>query len=523
MLFLNWRNVLVFSIGLRFFFALTNSYIHPDEHFQSFEPLAESVFKFSTNPPWEFKLADPARSMAPLLLMYYPAMQLSRWLQMSPLQSWYLVRLVLMLASWMTTDWFLYKMLPTKQERIKAIFFVLTSYVSLVYQSHTFSNSVETVLVITVVFMINELRFFKRIPTEQVSKKEVALLGIFIGALSSFGIFNRVTFPAYVILPSFFLISAILKWKFLLPCLLLGFGSVTAICILLDTIYYKRVSLDSVLHHLYTYQFSYFIVTPLNNLVYNSLIKNLSEHGLHPVYTHMAVNLPQILGPGLLFLFGKGKNIYWKTTPFLSAAGGVLFLSFIPHQELRFLLPVIPLFCSCFDMTVFDRFKEKAMNYTKFTLKLWFLFNIVLSLLMGIFHQGGVVPAMNYFYNLPVQPKNIIFWRTYMAPTWMLGDTKNSTQFIRLNDDNLSYKIDSKKTKTFIDTMGMLYDRLSEVLHHTKQDQTYFVTPIASFNKFFNASEYERVWSYGYHLDMDHLDFSDISTLRPGLGVYKLL
>lgn len=515
--------MLIFSIGLRFFFALTNSYIHPDEHFQTFEPLAGPVFNYSTNQPWEFELADPARSMAPLLLIYYPAMQLARWLQMTPLQSWYLVRLVLMLVSWVTTDWVLYKMLPTKQERIKAIFFVLTSYVSLVYQSHTFSNSVETVLVIAVVYMINELRFFKQLPAAQVSRKEVASFGFVIGALSAFGLFNRVTFPAYVILPSFFILSAIVKWIFLLPCLLFGFSSVAITCILLDTSYYKNVPLNQVLHHFLIQDFSYLVVTPLNNILYNSLIENLSVHGLHPLYTHLAVNLPQILGPGLLFLFGKGKNIYWKTTPFLSAAGGIVILSLIPHQELRFLIPVVPLFCSCFDLTVFDRFEEKTLTYTNITLKLWFLFNIVLSLLMGIFHQGGVVPAMDYLYHLPSQPENIIYWRTYMAPTWMLGDTKNSTQFIQLNDEKLLYQINPNKSNKFIDTMGMLHRRLLEVLDKMTQNQTYLVTPIASFNKHFNASEYECVWSYDYHLDMDHLDFTDVGSLRPGLGVYKFI
>lgn len=523
MLFLNWRNVLVFSIGLRFFFALSNSYIHPDEHFQSFEPLAESVFNFSTNPPWEFKLTDPARSMAPLFLIYYPAMQLARWLHMTPLQTWYLVRLVLMLISWMTTDWILYKMLPTKQERIKAIFFVLTSFVSLVYQSHTFSNSVETVLVVAVVYMINELRFFRCTPKAQVSNNEVAIIGFLIGSLSAFGIFNRVTFPAYITFPAFFLLSAIQQWKYLLPCILFGFGSVTAACIFFDTSYYKNVPMREVLLHLSTYDFAYFTITPLNNLVYNSLIKNLSEHGLHPYYTHLVVNLPQIMGPGLFFLFGKGKNIYWKTTPFLSAAGGIIFLSIIPHQELRFLVPVVPLLCSCFDVTVFDRFKDKSLSYTNYTLKLWFLFNIILSLLMGIFHQGGVVPAMDYFYNLPAQPENIIFWRTYMAPTWMLGDSNSSTQFIQLNDAKLLYRVDSQKSKRFVDTMGMLHDRLVRVVNDSTLKETYLVTPIASFNKFFNSSDYECVWNYSYHLDMDHLDFTDIGSLRPGLGIYKVL
>lgn len=40
--------------------------------------------------------------------------------------------------------------------------------------------------------------------------------------------------------------------------------------------------------------------------MYNANPDNLKLHGLHPLYTHVLVNLPQILGPGLLFIVSKG-------------------------------------------------------------------------------------------------------------------------------------------------------------------------------------------------------------------------
>ena len=42
--------------------------------------------------------------------------------------------------------------------------------------------------------------------------------------------------------------------------------------------------------------FSNYIITPLNNLLYNSSYDNLAQHGIHPYYTHILINLPQILG-----------------------------------------------------------------------------------------------------------------------------------------------------------------------------------------------------------------------------------
>lgn len=44
------------------------------------------------------------------------------------------------------------------------------------------------------------------------------------------------------------------------------------------------------------------VITPLNNLLYNMNTENLALHGIHPRYTHFAVNLPLLYGP--LFIFG---------------------------------------------------------------------------------------------------------------------------------------------------------------------------------------------------------------------------
>ncbi|WPK24285.1 hypothetical protein PUMCH_001553 [Australozyma saopauloensis] len=525
MFLLNWRNIYICSIGLRFFFALANSYIHPDEHFQAFEPLAALIFGYNTHLPWEFTDAYPARSMAPLFIVYYPMMLLACLAGLGPMQTWYLVRLTLMVVSWMVTDWVLYKMLPTKQERIKAIFFVLTSYVLLVYQSHTFSNSVETVLVMAVVYLINELRFLRSIPKEQYSVAEVAYAGLLIGALSAFGIFNRVSFPAFVLLPAIFLVGAALQWPVLIPCLFGAFSFMTFCCVIVDTAFYQNIPVMTVLHELGKRSWIGYTITPLNNLVYNTLVDNLSTHGLHPYYTHVLINLPQLLGPGLLFLFAKGKNVYWKTTPFLSAAGGALFLSLIPHQELRFLVPTVPLLCACFDLTVFERFTKLNVSLVSWTLNLWLLFNAALAVLMGVFHQGGVVPAMDYFHHMDSQPASIVFWRTYMAPTWMLGDTNNSTQFAVINDDSALLVLDKSKLYTLVDTMGMLFETLQDVLNQSKQalKELYVVMPIASFSELFSEKQYELVWSYRYHMDLDHLDFSNLGSLQPGLGIYRSL
>lgn len=521
----NWRSVYFITWGLRILLAIGGSYIHPDEHFQSFEVLLSRFFGFSTNIPWEFSSVDPARSYVPLLVTYYPVLKVAELFQLLPIQSYFIARLALMVLSWIVIDMCLYKMLPTKQERIKAIYFTLTSYITHVYQSHTFSNSIETILVVLCVYMINELRFLLSTPSEKVRNTEIATLGLAIGACASFGIFNRVTFPAFLALPFFIYAKCALTWIWLPVLTLLSFVFTSCVCVVVDTLIYKRISLLILAQN--PFNWSQYVLTPLNNLVYNSNYANLSQHGIHPYYTHILINLPQIMGPGLLFLFWRFKNRYYQTTPFLSAVGALIVLSFVPHQELRFLIPVVPLLCCCFDLTVFLETPGSTPVPVTLIMNSWLVFNLVLSLLMGIYHQGGVVPALSYFqerfYAKNETGVTQIWWRTYSPPTWLLGDMSNSTQYL----DLANAFSPGSKPNTVIDAMGAEYEKVQSALGFAKsvnaQQRIFLVTPVASYKQFFNASLFNETWTYPAHLDLDHLDFSKAQSLQLGLGIYELL
>ena len=156
----NWRTFYLLTIVFRFVFTLSDSYIHPDEHFQSLEVLTSRILNYSTNIPWEFQ-DDPARSLAPLYFIYGPLLYFIKFfkLNLTALQIWYIARLQISILSWIITDFCLYWMLPSKPERIKAIFFTLTSYITLVYQNHLFSNSIETLLLLVTILLIDDLRY----------------------------------------------------------------------------------------------------------------------------------------------------------------------------------------------------------------------------------------------------------------------------------------------------------------------------------------------------------------------------
>ncbi len=43
------------------------------------------------------------------------------------------------------------------------------------------------------------------------------------------------------------------------------------------------------------------VLTPYNFLLYNLSSENLAQHGLHPRWLHLVVNLPMIISPGLVY------------------------------------------------------------------------------------------------------------------------------------------------------------------------------------------------------------------------------
>lgn len=55
-----------------------------------------------------------------------------------------------------------------------------------------------------------------------------------------------------------------------------------------------------------------FVVTPVNFLKYNTNMKNLQTHGLHPRTLHVLVNVPLLFSIlGIVALLRFAKMIYW--------------------------------------------------------------------------------------------------------------------------------------------------------------------------------------------------------------------
>jgi phosphatidylinositol glycan class Z len=240
------------------------------------------------------------------------------------------------------------------------------------------------------------------------------------------------------------------------------------------------------------------VITPLNNFRYNSDSANLAQHGIHPRYQHFLVNLPQLLGPAApLLFFLRRAHI---SMIFISAISGVALLSIFPHQEARFLLPAVPL--------ILSSIRLPTPRIRKGWIVTWIAFNLVLGILMGVYHQGGIVPVQMNLAKTNETVSHAFWWKTYSPPTWLLNG-KN------------------EELKT-VDLMGCPAEQMIEQVKEAlppcrtrkppKADRgsVYVVAPRSAHAlipyqslKASREVSLEQVWSYRQHLNLDDMDFAD--------------
>ncbi|KAJ5466703.1 GPI mannosyltransferase 4 [Penicillium diatomitis] len=519
-----WRRTYLLLLVIRVYFAFSPSYLHPDENFQGPEIFAGEVFAYPSKRPWEFTADHPIRSVFPLWPIYEVPMSLMQWFYSEtnrgsppPALVYYVLRGVMFLLSFVLEDWAVYELVPSPQHRRATVVLVASSYVTWTYQTHTFSNSLETLLVAWGLVLIRRL-------LENKQRSSWFSYAVF-SFITVAGVFNRITFPAFLLVPGVQLLPYFKRKPSSLVAII-GFGAIFAsFAIINDTLFYRSSAsfLSSIRHP---------VITPLNNLLYNSDTSNLATHGLHPRYQHFAANLTQLLGPAYIVMifsvFRKPSIPTWlRNARATSALSATLLLSIFPHQEPRFLIPCVPLILSCI-----------RIRRSRIFLAVWVVFNVAMGFLMGVYHQGGVVPAQLAMRNIistntaaqgiKTNPVTSVFWwKTYSPPHWLLGADNSSIPAIRT-----------------IDLMGIpgvdLIQRLDESVPSCGTvSPVYLVAPTsATFLDPYIATgtprtpdlQLYRLWSYRKHINLDDLDFGDdgvVPTLkrvvgRRGLGVWSV-
>ncbi|KUL88112.1 hypothetical protein ZTR_04030 [Talaromyces verruculosus] len=500
-----WRRTYLLLLLVRIYFALSPSYVHPDEHFQSLEVFAGRIYSYPSQLTWEFTSDNPIRSVFPLWPVYGLPMNLVKWfynetgLGSSPPPEliYYILRGGMFVLSFVLEDWAVYELVPTPRYRVPTVVLVASSYVTWTYQTHTFSNSLETLLVTWGLVLIQRI-VENRKRSAFFSPAVLSLVVILV--------------PHFVQKPFSFAV-------------LVGCGSFfAAIAILTDTIFYRSSSLIESIRHP--------VITPLNNLIYNSNSLNLAEHGIHPFYHHFLVNLPQLLGPALVVLV---VSLFMKPTiraatfynrRAISAISGTMILSAIPHQEPRFLLPCVPLLLTCI----------RPLKTRPFLVS-WIAFNAILGFLMGVYHQGGIVPtqlAMPSIISSKIagntQAENmnvtVFWWKTYSPPLWLLGDNSE------LQADIQTRNLMGMRGTDMIKQIDSLVPSCPSLLSSSKSNHLIFLvaprsatfldtytTPSASAGA--APLHLTEQWTYTNHLNLDDMDFGDdgfLSTINRVIG-----
>lgn len=307
-----------------------------------------------SNPPWEFNSTFPIRSIFTpfvmigipyecLLLLDYTAQFYFNWNLSLRTPYWLLVfpRLYQCFLSF-AIDFSLYKICKINSEKFQnKLLLLASSYVIQVYGTHTFSNTVEMILISLLLYLVVESQTYSHAIIRQdvfLSKKykkskkpaDKARLYKMKASLPSYttrncilisfivvlGVFNRPTFVCFAFPSIFFWIHRGIGFKIMnysdihYRMLLFILNSVlfSSVFIILDSFYFGYLSGIEILDM--DISFSNFVVTPLNFIKYNIDSSKLAEHGLHPRITHLLVNIPilynilGIIGIGGLFVVG---------------------------------------------------------------------------------------------------------------------------------------------------------------------------------------------------------------------------
>ena len=480
-------------------------YIHPDEFFQATEITAGDLFGFKHTRTWEFNKTFPARSAVfPYVFTGIPFYILKMFFSVEAITTRTLVvapRLCVSAAT-LVIDLSVYKICHSLRiDPQPSLCLLGSSFVTLVFYTRTFSNTVEAILFALLLHLVVSSRSNGNMLQ---TTKDIARY-FAMGAVVGVGIWIRPTFVAFACVPLLWWLLDMcgLKWasdisiikligKLFRYCICLGLGSLVTVSILILT--------DS--HYFGYLQKGKFVFTPVNLVSYNLDTSLLKQHGLHPRITHFLVNMPLLYGPLALAFYasiiraGKRRTFVGSVRAFISRRKGVennnldeheiysvkcmvfcsvvvpvALVSLVQHQEPRYINPVlIPL------VILFSR-RLVGSSASPVMLLSWCIWNILGCVLFGILHQGGAYPCLahlqQYLYNARSQNINttyhVTFYHTYMPPqhllAWPMSGHQNERGFhhnLTLydlkggSDDSLKEHLEmiSKMSRQQVETSG---------------------------------------------------------------------
>ncbi|GAA6058994.1 hypothetical protein JCM10212_001704 [Sporobolomyces blumeae] len=540
-----WR-IYASLIIVRIVIALTSfGTIHPDEHFQNPEVAASLVFDYAGGAgaplrTWEWQGDAPCRSVAPVWLSTGAAFRLVRAM-LGPRPSaralFAAQRIAMCLLS-LVVDACIWE---TSRSHLALVLFA-SSPVTLTFLVRPFSNSLETLA------LALSLLFARRVYVHRHRRRNLVPLGVAL----AWGVWTRVTFLAFAFPSVLAVVVTLAKqtnhadtlFRRALATLKSGspaiapFFLTASFLVLVDTRFYEPREL---LRHLVADP-SRWVVTPLNLLRYNLSTENLADHGIHPRYLHVVVNLPMLSGAGV-FVVGQAVRSLWRDEPkdrktaftnrvlVASVVVPLVALSIQPHQEPRFLVPLVVPIVLLAPTTPLSSPRSQKRKQRRLFWSLWLVHSLLLTTLFGYLHQGGLVPTLfrlnrglRLDLNLNDQSVDLVFYKTFMPPRHLLVPPSSPGELASV----------ASITDLGGAPLDVLRDALLEIVDEEAKDDkitvgrprtedpsstTYLVAPAylfdpSSFASLANDkstrqlcfdSVYERRTS-GIHVDMDRLD-----------------
>ncbi|XP_063548166.1 GPI mannosyltransferase 4 [Cydia strobilella] len=535
-------------------FALTVApqlgYLHPDEFFQNVEVMAGDIFNIDVAKTWEFNPKFPIRNILVPKMILAPPLHFIRIL--NPYSKYYLdinlrtpyylliiPRLFVCLLSFVN-DYSLYRIcvLYGQNFRNRLVIFA-SSYIVLVYCCRSFSNTFEMAFFSILLLLVAEcmLKSDKVIyhdeflrekydkastPVEKVKLfklkmhlPEHSLNHVFILAtLVVIGIFNRPTFVGFAFPPIFFWLhrglgSKVVGFKDfhvrIFMFILCGVPS-AFLLILVDSGYYGYLTMADV--ELMKWSWDNWVVTPLNFLRYNLDMKNLTQHGLHPRWLHLAVNVPLLFSvlAGMAFVTLSTNTYrficghYRKLPRIQSITGLMLFslvipvalLSLFPHQEARFiipaLVPLVYLYGNRLHPNESDLPNHRKLK--KILLYTWFILNASLTLFYGFLHQGSIYSFANtlhreikgtygtHTYVISTHSYSIPSYLLQLESTTKVYKDRHTGHKYRLTPTTFLYKYGSMPMDELFTKVDDVLTNAEMLLHeYKKQYRFYVATP----------------------------------------------
>ncbi|XP_053246909.1 GPI mannosyltransferase 4 isoform X2 [Podarcis raffonei] len=464
-----WRVLCMLRVG--WCLLPQTGYLHPDEFFQSPEVMAGSILDLKVYHPWEFLPKSPCRTVVFPLITSGAAFWAIKALQhlglsTSCITSYTLLvspRLLLTIFSFIL-DYSVYQLAPLwGADPWNSLALLAGSYVTLVFYTRTFANTVEGLLFALLLLLVSSKAASKT--SASAYRWQNPLNHRLIGMIIVAGFFNRPTFLAFALVPLLHWVCAgatcqqsVRRTIHHVLCLAPSAAFTAVFFIAADTWYFTSPLSGLSLHSFYEASplsilarlRQSVVVTPLNFLTYNLNPDNLAQHGTHPHLTHFAVNGVLLFGilhveavsNGIKLLKVHVSQFMWLKALKRSSHSAItcpegrlalLAFYFIPlallslfsHQEPRFLIPLI------LPLVLLVTQHRQAQQWKSINL----VFNLCGALFFGCFHQGGIVPCLFHLEQLTHSPESLshrthytlLFARTYMPPRFLLNVNKSNT------------------------------------------------------------------------------------------------